>query len=470
MSVAADEIRSDEPAVQLRSGALGLVEVVGQSLAAIAPTLTPALNISVVAGLAGIGCWMAYFIGTLGVVVVAASVGILAARHPEAGAYFVYIGRTFGPFAGALAGWAMVSAYLFTAVAVTLSFTIFLGNLLGVAGVRLGMLPMAAAALLFVAAVTFAAYRDVKLSSRAGLVLELLSIVIILVITVLFVRVQGTVVDRAQLDLSSFKYGGVFSALPFVIFSFVGFESSATLAKESANPRKNIPLAVIGCGAFAGLFFTLMAYCMVLGMGNDTATLGSSAAPFTDVAAKAGLGWMSMIVYFAAMISVFACALASINAAARLLYSMGKYQFLHRSMGLVHDTHRTPHRAIVFCGGLSAVVCMALLPAGFLNAFGYAGTFASFGFVVVYLMLCIVAPLDLRKSGEMKGQHVLLAIVGTALMVFVIVGSVYPVPAAPYDVLPYVFFGYMALGAIWFARLKVKSPQTLASIQHDMEG
>jgi amino acid transporter len=115
MSVAADEIRSDEPAVQLRSGALGLVEVVGQSLAAIAPTLTPALNISVVAGLAGIGCWMAYFIGTLGVVVVAASVGILAARHPEAGAYFVYIGRTFGPFAGALAGWAMVSAYLFTA-------------------------------------------------------------------------------------------------------------------------------------------------------------------------------------------------------------------------------------------------------------------------------------------------------------------------------------------------------------------
>ena len=50
-----------------------------------------------VAGLAGIGCWMAYFIGTLGVVIVAASVGTLAARHPEAGAYFVYIGRTFGP-------------------------------------------------------------------------------------------------------------------------------------------------------------------------------------------------------------------------------------------------------------------------------------------------------------------------------------------------------------------------------------
>lgn len=61
----------------------------------------------------------------------AASVGILAARHPDAGSYFVYIGRSLGPYAGALAGWAMISAYIFTGVAV-------------------------------------AAYRDVKLSSRAG--------------------------------------------------------------------------------------------------------------------------------------------------------------------------------------------------------------------------------------------------------------------------------------------------------------
>jgi amino acid transporter len=470
MSAVTDEIGNDKSAPQLRIGALGLVEIIGQSLAAIAPTLTPALNISVVAGLAGIGCWMAYFIGTLGVVIVAASVGILAARHPEAGAYFVYIGRTFGPFSGAMAGWAMISAYLFTAVAVTLSFAIFLGNFLNIIGVQLGLPAISLVMLMFIATVTYAAYRDVRLSSRAGLVLEVISIGIIIVITALIVRVQGTVIDRAQLSISSFKYGAVFSALPFVIFSFVGFESSATLAKESANPRKNIPLAVIGCGAFAGIFFTLMAYFMVFGMGNDTATLGSSSAPFGDVAAKAGFGWASMIVYFAAMISVFACALASINAAARLLFSMGKYQFLHRSMGHVHDTHRTPHRAILFCGCLLAVVCLGMLPAGLLNAFGCAGTFASFGFVVVYLMLCIVAPMDLQRTGEMKSRHVALGVLGSALMLFVIVGSVYPVPEFPYNILPYVFFAYLSVGAAWFAALKAKSPQTLASIQHDMEG
>jgi amino acid transporter len=470
MSVSSEEAVEDKFVPRLRSGALNLIETVGQSLAAIAPTLTPALNISVVAGLAGLGCWLSYFIGTLGVVIVAASVGVLASRHPEAGSYFVYIGRSFGPLAGALAGWSMISAYMFTAVAVTLSFAIFVGDILAAFGIALNILPATLLMLVFIATVTYAAYRDIRLSSRVGLVLEVISVGIMILIIAIVVRVQGTLIDPPQLKISAFNYGGVFSALPFVIFSFVGFESSATLAKESANPRRNIPLAVIGCAAFAGIFFTLMAYLMVLGMGGDTATLGKSSAPFGDVAVRAGLGWASVVVYFAATISVFACALASINAAARLLFSMGRYRFLHRSMGLVHDTHHTPHRAILLCGAMLAVICLGLLPAGFLDAFGYAGTFASFGFVVVYFALCIVAPMDLKRSREMKAQHVIVGVVGAALMLFVVIGSVYPVPPHPYDMLPYVFFAYMAVGAAWFMVLRTKSPHILASIQHDMEG
>jgi hypothetical protein len=55
-------------------------------------------------------------------------------------------------------------------------------------------------------------------------------------------------------------------------------------------------------------------------------------------------------------------------------------------------------------------------------------------------------------------------------MSFVIVGSVYPAPEYPYNILPYIFFAYLAVGAAWFAALKATSPQILASIQHDMEG
>jgi amino acid transporter len=262
----------------------------------------------------------------------------------------------------------------------------------------------------------------------------------------------------------------VFAGLPFVIFSFVGFESSATLAKESGNPKKSIPLAVVSCAAFAGVFFTLIAYFMVFGDGDNTTAMGSSSSPFTDVAGKAGLAWTSAIVYTAACISSFACGLACINAGSRLLFSMGRYQFLHGSMGNVHKSHQTPHVAILFSVGLVTVAVLALLPAGFLNAFGWTGTIAAFGFVVVYLMMCIAAPVEMKKTGDLKPINILIGAVGVALMLFVIYGSVYPVPAYPFNILPYLFLGYMIAGAIWFGILKAKSPQILATITHDMEG
>lgn len=470
MSTTTVILSSDNTATSLRPGALSLPETIGQSLAAVGPTITPAINIAVVAGLAGTGSWLAYLIGTLGVIIVAACVGVLAVRHPEAGSYFVYIGRNFGPLTGALAGWAMISAYLFTAVTVALTFPIFLGNFLADLGVTLTLPSLMVALLAFIVAVMYAAFRDVKVSSRVGLVLELISVTIIVAITVAVAWIKGTVVDPVQLDLASFKMSAVFSALPFVIFCFVGFESAATMAKESANPRRDIPRAVIGCAAACGLFFTVIAYFMVFGNGDDAAALGKSSAPFQDVAMRVGVGKAAVVVYFAALTSVFACALASINAAARLLFSMGKYRFLHRSMGLVHDTHQTPHRAILVCGLLVTVICLAMSPLGFLDAFGYAGTFASFGFVVVYLGICLVAPIDLRKRGEMKGHHVLIGAAGSALMLFVIFGSVYPIPAYPYNILPYLFFAYMLVGGVWFTALKLRSPTTLQSIEHDMEG
>src|ERR1700712_112933 len=129
--VAATDVIAPPPG-QLKHGALSLPEMFGQSIANAAPTLTPALNITVVAGLAGVNSWLAYLIATIGLVFVGGSIASLARRHPEAGSYFVYIGRNFGPMTGALAGWAMILAYLTTAVAVVFGFPLFLGNFLAV--------------------------------------------------------------------------------------------------------------------------------------------------------------------------------------------------------------------------------------------------------------------------------------------------------------------------------------------------
>jgi amino acid transporter len=176
------------------------------------------------------------------------------------------------------------------------------------------------------------------------------------------------------------------------------------------------------------------------------------------------------VVYFAAMISAFACALACINASSRMLYSMGRYQFLHGSMGVVHKVHKTPYAAVLASSAIVLVVILALLPQGFLNGFGLSGTIATYGFVVVYLGVAVTAPMDMYRAGLMKAPHVICGVIGAVLMGFVIYSSVVPYPAAPYNWLPPVFAIYMAVGLVWFLALKRKSPQVLVSIANDMEG
>ena len=371
---------------------------------------------------------------------------------------------------GALAGWCMILAYITTAVAVVFGFPIFLGNFLAAFKITLSFPELVVFGVLFLALVTYAAYRDIQVSSRIGLVMETISIGIIIIITAIVVGKHGTLSDPVQQNIAHLKFGGVMSALTFAVFSFVGFESAATLAKESANPRRNVPFAIVGSAAVAGIFFTIMAYCMVLGMNDNAGAIGGSSSPFADMTAKAGLPWAAGVVYFAAMISAFACSLACINASSRMLYSMGRYQFLHRSMGLVHATHKTPHIAVLFSALLVLVLYLALLPQGLLNGFGLTGTIATYGFVVVYFGVCVTAPVDLYRAGVMKFQHLIFGVLGAALMAFVIYGSIVPYPAYPYNLLPPAFIIFMVIGAIWFTVLKSKSPATLRLIAEDMEG
>jgi len=353
---------------------------------------------------------------------------------------------------------------------VIFGFPLFLSNFLAVFGLSLSLPLQVVFAIVFLGFVTFAAYRDIQLSSRIGLVLECISVGIIIVITAIVVAKKGTVIDTNQLDFTKISFGGVMSAMAFAVFSFVGFESAATLAKESNNPTRNIPYSVIGSAAIAGAFFTIMAYFMVFGMDDNASAIGGSSSPFKDLTDKAGLPWAAGVVYFAAMISAFACALACLNASSRMLFSMGRYQFLHGSMGLVHKTHKTPHMAVFVSAALTLLVLLALLPEGLLNGFGLSGTIATYGFVVVYFGVALAAPVDMFKAGVLKLSHVVYGGIGAVMMGFVIYSSVMPYPAAPFNILPPAFAIYMGIGLVWFLVLKFKSPQVLVSIANDMEG
>jgi amino acid transporter len=453
----------------LRHGSLNLVETIGQSVANIAPTGTPALTVAVIAGMAGIGSWLAFLIATIGMMFVAGNIATLARRHPQAGSYFVYIGRTLGPLAGMTAGWSMVAAYLAAGIASVVAGQIFLGYVLDAIGIGAVNPPVWLFDLIFVALVCALAYRDIRISSRVGVVIECLSLGTITLVTAIVLVRHGTAVDRPQLDIPHLGWGGIVSALTLAAFSFVGFESAATLAKEARDPTRAIPRAIMLSAGLAGLFFTVITYAMVLGVGDEARVLANSSAPFAEITTRAGLPAAAMIVYLAALISVFACALACVNAVSRLMFSMGRYEFIHRSMGVVHDRHQTPHLAISAAAILIAGVCIGVSGLPALDGFGLTATFSTFGFLVVYLLICIVAPVDLYRAAMLRPRHVIVGIAGVLLMAFMIFGSLYPVPDYPYDLLPYLFAGLLLIGGLWYGILAGRAPHALAALQHDLE-
>ena len=452
---------------ELKKDSLSFIETLGQSVANVSPTLTPALAVAVVAGMAGSASWLVYVIATIALLIVGVNVGKLAKRIPSAGSFFIYVSRSLGPAYGLLAGWAMLAAYLTTAMALTVATSIFIKTLL--TALHITFVPNTI--LLYAIVSGFAlmlAMRDIRLSSRIGLSLEAISVVIILVVTIAALSTYGFKLDEKQLTLQGFDPGKSIQAIVFAIFSYVGFESAATLGKEARNPSIVIPKAINLTALTAGLFFVFTTYVITQGFNDDTTKLGASGAPLGDILAGQN-PLLTALVYFGAAISSFACALASLNAFGRMMYSLGRYNFLHTSMGTVHSKHQTPHVALAVGAILNFVVVAALSGNAEIDTFGWYGTIASYGFILVYLLCSIASPVYLKKTGELTTGAIVYGAAGAILMTLSLFGSLYPIPAYPLNLLPYIFLLYMVIGAIWFFVLKAKAPTVLLQIEHDLE-
>jgi amino acid transporter len=130
---------------------------------------------------------------------------------------------------------------------------------------------------------------------------------------------------------------GVLSAISTggVIFAYLGFEQAIQLGAESANPRRNIPLAVIGAMLIGVVLYILLQVAFLgalhpsnLTHGWSTVTFAASAGPFAGLATLVGAGWLAGLLYTDAVISPFGTGLLYTGTSARLSYAMGHRNFV----------------------------------------------------------------------------------------------------------------------------------------------
>jgi len=90
------------------------------------------------------------------------------------------------------------------------------------------------------------------------------------------------------------------------------------------------------------------------------------------------------------------------------------------------------------------------------------GTLATFGFVTVYILVSIAAPLYLKARGCLTNQAIVISALAVIAMGLALLGSLYPVPATPYSLLPYVYAVLLGVGFAWSTAWSARTP-TLAA-------
>lgn len=459
------------PTAGLKRAYLSFWEVVAQSVANVAPTAAPALIVPFVFADAGNGSWLAFVIATIAMVLVALQVNQFARRSASPGALYIFVQQGMGASWGVLSGWALIIAYVFTGAAVLAGAANYGIVVVHALPKIAGDSALSVFFLLLTAAVTgWIAYKDIKLSTRSMLLMEFSTVALILVVAAIFFVRHGAIFDLSQLELMGVTGAGIRRGLVLSVFAYVGFESATALGHEAKDPLRVIPSSVLLSVLAAAAFFIFMSYTLVMAFHGHSIALNNSNAPLNVLAELAGIPAFGEVIAIGAYVSFFACTLASINAAARVIYAMARHGLLHARAGRAHSTHATPHVAVVISTllVLGMPLAMFIFGSSLLDIYGYLATIATFGFLVAYVFISIAAPMFLHHEGTLTWSSLALALLTVVLLMIPAVGSVYPLPAAPASYLPFIFLALLAIGTTWFFYLRLFQPQRLEPAEQDL--
>lgn len=452
---------------ELRSEYLSFFEVLAQSIGSIAPTASLAFVIPLVYGTAGNGTWLVYTFAFVAVALVAVNINHFASKSASPGSLYTYIVNGLGPTAGFISGWALLFAYLITTSAVICGFINYANVLLKSIGISI---PLVVLGLIGAISAWYVAYKDIKLSANLTLILEGISLISISILGIIVLIHNGFKIDLAQFTLSGVSPTSIRIGLVIAFFSFAGFESAASLGGEAKKPLHTIPKAILYSSVIVGIFFVIFSYIEVLGFIGSSVKLNVAAAPLDTLAKLNSVGFFGPIISLGTMLSFWASFLACANAGARLLFSIGRDGIVNSFMGNVHDDNNTPYIAISVISLIATLVPIILISLNnkIFDIYDWLGTIATYGFLLNYALVTIAAPVYLYKKKELKIKDIVISVITFIILLIPIVGSVYPVPSYPYNILPFIFLAWLVVGTIWIIIKEVKDPSLVSNIKTDI--
>jgi amino acid transporter len=413
----------------LARGAIGLREVLFQSVTSMAPAGAVALSIAAGATYAGGALPLAVLLALIACLLVATSIGQLAKHLPSAGSIYTYPAEAIHPALGFLVGWgyALVEALLGP-----ITMVLF-GYLLGsIAHSEWGW-PFTATWVIFmiVGAILVAAlnYRGIQVSARAGTLLGLFEILVFVALAIWLIAKAGgrNTFDVFTLHFATIKgyhgFSGIAAGSIYTILAFIGFEASAPLAEEAKDPKRTIQIAVVASCLVIGLFYVFTTYAgdVFTGPGKFVSfgALGGG-SPWIQLGRDAwGLGWV--VAFLAILNSTFANGNAGTLATTRTWYAMARIGLLPSPLARLHPKWNSPSTGVVVQLVLTLAVGLPIgLHFGPTTAFVFLATILTGIMIAIYMVFnlsCLLYYLRKRRQEFNVALHAVIPVLGIAAFV-----------------------------------------------------
>ncbi|MFN8236721.1 MAG: amino acid permease [Chitinophagales bacterium] len=378
--------------------ALGIGAIIGAGLFSItggaaANNAGPAVTLSFV--IAGIGCAFAGL-----------CYAEFASMIPIAGSAYTYSYATMGEFVAWIIGWDLVLEYAVGAATVAISWSRYLVKFFSNLGINLpaqlvmspfdsatladgtvvqGMINLPAVFIIVIVSLILA--RGIKESATFTTLIVALKLVVVFAFIILgwkYMNPQNHVPYIIENTGTFGEYGwsGIVRAAAIVFFAYIGFDAVSTAAQETKNPKRDMPIGILGSLAICTVLYILFAHVMT-GLANYNEFKGQDGiAPVAVAISHTPFVWLKQGVIVAILAGYSSVILVLLLGQSRVFFSMSRDGLIPRVFSAVHPKFQTPFKSNMLFAVFVSLFA-AFVPGR------VVGEMTSIGTLFAFILVCI---------------------------------------------------------------------------------
>jgi basic amino acid/polyamine antiporter, APA family len=406
------------------------------------------------ANAAGPSVTLGFVIAAIGCAFAGLCYAELASMLPIAGSAYTYTYATMGELVAWIIGWDLTLEYALGAATVSIAWSEYLNKLLGLFGAHIpyswchspfevdpvtgahGLMNIPALGILLV--LTVLLIRGIQESALVNSFIVVVKLVIVVLIIVLgwrfidpanhtpYIPPPSEYTDKQGVTHAFGGGMGILGAAGIVFFAFIGFDAVSTAAQEAKNPKRDMPIGILGSLALCTVLYVLFAHVLTgLAPVSFFRTTGSEASVAQAIErSMPGYQWLSSMVTVAILGGFSSVILVMLMGQSRVFYSMSRDGLVPPAFCELHPRFRTPFKSnllfLAFVGLFAAFV-----PGDIVGDMTSIGTL--FAFILVSLGVWVMRKLqpDMHRPFRVPAVGA-VAILGATLCGAMIFGLGWP--------------------------------------------